>query len=257
MKISLITVSYNSEKTIRDTIASVESQVGCDIEYILIDGASTDATLRIITESSDIVDRVISEPDRGIYDAMNKGIRASSGDVIGILNSDDVLAHEHVVKDVLAAFSSHGVDAVYGDLCYVSREDVGRVIRHWKTGEYVPGAFARGWHPPHPSFFLRRECYENYGYYDERFGVAADFELMLRMMEAHRVTSFYLPELIVRMRVGGESNRSFGKFVEGNLSCMRAFRANKVRVAPWYPVMRLAPKLAQFAHRPREEGSAR
>jgi glycosyltransferase involved in cell wall biosynthesis len=241
----VITVCFNSERTIRDTLESVFSQNYPDVEYLVIDGQSTDGTLRIVEEFRPRIARIVSESDRGIYDAMNKGIRLATGDIVAILNSDDVFADPGVVRDVVDAFERTGADCAFGDLVYVARDDVSVVQRHWKSSDFQPGSFRRGWHPPHPAFFVRRSVYERFGSFDTELTFSADFELMLRLLERHRVPWCRIPRVLVRMRAGGTANR-IRNIIEGNRNCLRAFRKNGISVSWLYPVLRLVPKLRQF-----------
>lgn len=243
MKLSLITVTYNSGKTLAYTIKSVLSQTYPNIEYIIVDGASKDNTLSIIKEYEPQFQgrmKWISEPDKGLYDAMNKGIRMATGDVVGILNSDDLFMDEKVLADVAAAFDEQ-TDAIFGNLYFVNQEDVNQIVRVWKGSPYK--SFKSGWHPAHPTFYVRREVYEKYGGFDTSFDVSADFELMLRLIEKHGIRTKYLDRYMVRMRMGGESTGSIKNIIRGNKNIFRAFRKNEIKVSPLYPVYRLLPKV--------------
>lgn len=246
-KISVITASFNSRDTISDTIRSVLAQSYKNIEYIVVDGDSSDGTQDVVRQYKAI--KLVSEKDRGLYDAMNKGIKMSCGDIVAILNSDDLYFDEKVIEDVIAKFEETGADAVYGDLVYVDKDDTSKIVRYWKSGEYKKGSFCAGWHPPHPSFFVRRRVYEKYGMFDTGLEFSADFELMLRFIEKYQIKTAYIPRTFVRMRLGGETNRSLGNIVKGNINCIRAFRKNGVPINPIYPLLRLAPKLIQFFSR--------
>lgn len=246
MKVSVITVTYNSAETVRDTLQSVLRQTYADIEYVVVDGCSKDNTLAVIQEYEPLFCgkmRYVSEPDRGIYDAMNKGIRMATGDVVGILNSDDVFYDEYAVEKIVEAFETHRVDAVFGNLYFVKKNELNTVVRVWNGSPYTPDAFRRGWHPAHPTFYVRRECYVRLGGYDISFEVSADFELMLRFIGKARISTFYLDRYLVKMRVGGESTGSIRKMVKGNVNVLRAFKKNGIRVSWFYPVMRLLPKI--------------
>ena len=243
MKISIITATYNSGATLRDTVESVLRQSYKDIEYIIIDGKSKDNTLDIIRDYEPKFNgrmHWVSEPDRGLYDAMNKGIRMATGDVIGILNSDDFYAF----PDVLAVIAKgvEGVDAVYGDLDFVDCDDIGKVVRQWRGSQHTPGSFFKGWHPAHPTFYARKECFEKLGGFDISFNVSADFELMLRFLEKGHLTSRYIPYTFVKMRIGGESTGSISKIIEGNKNILKAFKKNGFEVPHFYLIRRLAPK---------------
>jgi len=232
VKISIITVVRNNESTIRCAIESVLSQSYQTIEYIVIDGASTDGTIEIINSYGDKITQFISEQDNGIYDAMNKGINLSTGDVIGILNSDDFYENEHVLKDVMDAFQNKKVDAVYGDLLYVSSKDPSVIKRIWESRSYSDGLFQKGWHPAHPTFFVNREIYNRFGVFNLDFKIAADYELMLRFIVKYKITLEYLPKTLVRMRLGGESNGSIFNIVKANRECLRSWGINDLRVNP-------------------------
>lgn len=221
MKVSIISVCFNSGKTLEDTIKSVASQDYANIEYIIVDGGSTDNTKGIVESYKHVVDFFISEPDQGIYDAMNKGLSMASGDVIGMLNSDDILAGENVISLIVNAFMSlPQVDCVYGDLLYVASNNLERVIRTWKAGPVKPNSFLNGWMPPHPTFYVRKSVYADCGLFDLSFPLAADYEFMLRVLLKHNRLSAYVPSVIVRMRTGGVSNNSL-------YNRRQAFRENR------------------------------
>jgi len=202
MKISIITAVLNGVRTIGHAIRSIGGQTHKEIEHIIIDGGSTDGTLRVIEGYHPCPAKVLSEPDRGIYDAMNKGIALASGEVIGILSADDFYRHGGVLAKVARAFEDPDVDSCYGDLDYVDPTDTSRVIRHWRAGPYDLRSFYWGWMPPHPAFFARRKAYQTYGDYNLELSSAADYELMLRFLLKHRITATYLPDVLVCMRTG-------------------------------------------------------
>jgi glycosyltransferase involved in cell wall biosynthesis len=246
MTISIITITYNSEKTLKDTIKSVLNQSYKNIEYIIVDGNSKDKTIDIVKSYGDKISKFISEPDKGIYDAMNKGLKLATGDVIGILNSDDVYFDNLVIKKVINKFKNESVDGIYGDLFYVKEDDLNNVVRYWKSSKFIQGSFSKGWHPAHPTFFVKKDIYEKYGYFDLDMKVSADFEIMLRFLEKYKITTSYLPEVIVRMRLGGESNSSIGNIINGNKDILKAFDKNKIKVSKiLYPFYRLIPKVIQ------------
>jgi len=250
MKISIITVVRNSKGTIKDAIESVLNQTYKNIEYIIVDGGSTDGTVEIIKEYGNKIDKFISEPDDGIYDAMNKGIRLATGDIIGILNSDDVYFDNKVLEKVVEKFKETNVDSLYGDLYYVRESDLNTIVRYWKCSEFVRGSFSKGWHPPHPAFFVKRHIYEKYGYFDLSMKVSADFELMLRFLEKYKISTAYLPSVLVKMRTGGESNRSINNIITGNKFVLKAFDKNGIKVNKFlYLYYRLFPKVIQLIKR--------
>jgi len=247
MKISIITITYNSEKTIKDTIESILNQTYKNVEYIIVDGKSNDMTIEIVKSYKNKISKFISEKDNGIYDAMNKGLELATGDIIGILNSDDVYFDKYVIEGVVKRFKEKFVDSVYGDLYYVEENDVNKVVRYWKSSHFIEGSFAKGWHPPHPTFFVKREVYEKYGFFDLEMKVSADFELMLRFLEKYDISTTYLPKVLVRMRTGGESNKSIKNIIAGNKSILRAFDKNGIKVNKFmYVFYRFIPKIIQM-----------
>jgi glycosyltransferase involved in cell wall biosynthesis len=254
MKVTIITVAFNSAETIRDTIDSVRSQSHPDIEYIVIDGASTDATLAIIQENEDVITTYRSEPDKGLYDAMNKGIALATGDVIGILNSDDVYQDTEVISKVAEEFSNYPIDCVYGDLVYVDAAEMTKVKRYWRSGTYFRKAFLNGWMPPHPTFFTKRECYSVFGNYDVSFKTSADYELMLRFLYKNHCTASYLPHILVRMREGGQSNTSIENRIIGNKEDRLAWKKNNLIPRFYTLTMKPIRKLGQFFQRPGQDG---
>ena len=208
VKISVITAVYNCQKTIAQAIESVLSQSYPEVESVVIDGASTDGTLAILESFRPRLGKLISEKDRGIYDALNKGIKESTGDIVGFLHSDDLYQDTHVLEKVARAFEDAEVDAVYGDLVYVKHEDIKQVVRYWRSGAFSQGALSYGWMPPHPTFYVRRSVYEQLGGFDTRYRIAADYDTVLRFLGTNKIKVAYVPEILVRMRVGGISNRS-------------------------------------------------
>ena len=204
MKISVITVAYNSAATIADTLDSVAAQTHADVEHIVVDGGSGDNTLDIVRQRGQHVARVVSEPDRGIYDAMNKGIALATGDAVGFINSDDFYASTDVLSQVVTSMADPAVDGCYGDLCYVQQAQVDMIVRYWRSSAHRPGQFGCGWVPPHPTLFLRRSLFASFGAFDLSYPIAADFELMARLLEVHRIKTVYLPQVLVKRqnRVG-------------------------------------------------------
>lgn len=243
MKISIITATYNSERTLRDTFDSVLAQNFDDYEYIVVDGYSKDSTLEVVKEYETKFEgklKWISEPDKGIYDAMNKGIKMATGDVIGILNSDDFYASSNVLSEIANGLKN--ADIVFGDLVFVDSKDTSRIVRQWKGSPYTLGAFFNGWHPAHPTFYAKKYCFDQCGGFDCTFDVSADFELMLRFIEKAQYRTTYLPMVMVKMRMGGESTGSISKIIQGNKNVLRAFRKNGFKVPRFYLFRRLAPK---------------
>jgi glycosyltransferase involved in cell wall biosynthesis len=226
MKISVITVSYNAAATIKKALDSVARQSYGDIEHIIVDGASGDGTVELIRQYGARASKFVSEPDAGIYHAMNKGLGLAAGDVIGFLNADDFYATEHVLAKVAQTFRDPAVEACYGDLCYVQREDVSTVVRYWKSSPFEERSFEKGWCPPHPTFFVRRQVYERLGGFDLSYRIAADVELMMRFLERGKIKAHYLPEVLVMMRMGGMTNRSIKNIIVQNREILRALRSH-------------------------------
>lgn len=249
MKVSLITISYNAEETIEDTIQSVLNQSYKNIEYIIVDGKSDDNTLNIIDQYKDRITKVVSEKDKGLYDAMNKGISQSTGDVIGMLNADDLLASNDVIQNMVNLFESGNSDAIYGDLVYVDRENTKKIKRKWISKKYKKGAFKRGWMPPHPTFYVKKELYQYYGKFDLRFKTSADYELMLRMIHKHNIKLNYLPEIMVKMRVGGQSNVSVKNRLNANREDKMAWDVNGLKRPLFLSVVKPLSKVGQFFKR--------
>lgn len=251
--ISIITATYNSDVTVRDCLQSVASQ-NHPVEHIIIDGASTDNTLNIVRESSQN-SRVFSESDSGMYEAMNKGIALATGEIIGILNADDFYATTDVLTKVARTFKDSSVMCCYGDLEYVKRSgDRGNfdVVRYWRSGTFTTRSFYWGWMPPHPTFFVRRCVYENYGTFRLNMGSAADYELMLRLLLKHGLRVTYIPEVLVRMRIGGASNESLTARVIANGMDRRAWEVNELKAYPWTFFLKPFRKLGQFLVRQRK-----
>jgi glycosyltransferase involved in cell wall biosynthesis len=249
MKISIITVCYNSEKYIRFAIESVLGQTHENIEYIVVDGGSTDKTLDIIKAYEPKFNgrmRWVSEPDKGIYDAMNKGIAMASGDVVGILNSDDFYFDNKVIEDIVSYMYSKNTDSIYGNIIMVHPDNIHKTIRVWKSSAFKPNSFKKGWHPPHPAFFVKKKIYDAFSAFDTSFDISADFELMLRFLEKQKISTTYYDRMIVKMRLGGASTGSVKRIIRGNKGIIRAFKKNDMPVSILYPFYRFIPKLFQF-----------
>lgn len=228
MTISIVTAVFNRADTIGDALRSLQAQSHPAIEHLVQDGGSTDGTLDLIARLGDGRTRLESGRDGGIYDALNRGIARATGDVVGLLHSDDLFAHHGVLDRVARMFQNPTIDAVYGDLEYIARDNPSRVIRYWQSGAYEPGLLRRGWMPPHPTLFLRRWVFERLGAYDTSFRIAADYEAILRWLTRGQLRLGYLPEVLVRMRVGGESNRSLGRILHKSHEDLRAIRKHKI-----------------------------
>lgn len=255
MKVSVVTVCFNSAATIEDTIRSVRDQTYESIEHIIVDGGSTDGTQEIVGSYNGRIKKFISEPDRGIYDAMNKGLAQAAGDIVAFLNSDDVYASSTVIDDIVNAMGVNHADGVYGDLVYVRRHDNPRVLRYWCAGEYRPRAFHRGWVPPHPTFFCRMALYRELGGFHPEYRIAGDFELMLRFIEKNGISVRYIPKPLVRMRIGGRANTVRG-MLQGNREIADAFRRNGLEFSNLFFVSKFIRKVRQLASRPNNHRGA-
>jgi glycosyltransferase len=249
LKISVITAAYKSEATVGEAIASVAAQTHPDLEHLVIEGNSEDGTFDAIERSAHDRMLLISEPDEGIYDALNKGVQNATGDVIGFIHSDDFLAHDGVLARIAAAFDDPAVEAVFSDLVYVSQADTSRVIRHWSTGPFHPRRLKYGWMPAHPTLYLRREIYERLGSYDQNFGISADYDFILRYFSQATGKSVYIPEVLYKMRVGGVSNRNWPKIRQKMEEDMLAIRRNRVGGLHTLALKNLS-KVGQFLVRP-------
>lgn len=225
MKISIITVCFNSGLTIADCIKSVISQNYIDIEFIVVDGMSTDSTNIIINSFRSNISKYVSEPDLGIYDAMNKGISLSTGDVIGFLNSDDVFDNPNVIADIASEFQN-GVDVVYGDLVLVEKGDLTKIIRYWRPGEYAPGACLKGWMPPHPTLYVRRSILLSVGCFNLQYKLQSDVDLIFRLFEIFKVKTKYVGSIFVRQRFGGATTGSLKNILKGNYEAALSYRRN-------------------------------
>jgi glycosyltransferase len=245
-KISIITVTYNSAQTLEQTIQSVLSQDYPNLEYIIVDGKSTDSTLTIIEKYRDKISHFVSEKDDGIYYAINKGINLATGDIIGVLHADDFYIKNDVLTGIAETFKMNEADAVYADLYYVDKNNTDKIIRTWKSGSFSPNKFLWGWMPPHPTFFVKKDCYTKYGVFNTTLHSAADYEMMLRLLYKHKIKAAYLPEFIVKMRVGGQSNASLNNRVKANNEDRMAWKLNEIK--PYFFTLTLKPirKLVQF-----------
>lgn len=226
LQISVVTAVFNRAETLGDALRSVHGQTWCNVEHVVIDGGSTDGSLDVLAQHGAGIATMISEPDQGLYDALNKGIRNATGDIIGFMHADDQFASPRALARVAAAFDDPSVAAVYGDLAYVKETDATRVVRYWRAGSYRRDQFTQGWMPPHPTFYVRREIYERFGGFDTRYRIAADYENMLRILWSGRVQPTYIPELLVRMRMGGTSNASLLNVLRKSREDYAAMRQN-------------------------------
>jgi glycosyltransferase len=242
MKVSIITISYNSSSTIEKTLKSVASQSYPNIEHIIIDGDSSDNTIEICNKFHH-VSKIISELDNGVYDAFNKGLMLATGDIIGFLNSDDVFHKEDSLKTILNSFDDN-VDCVFGDLIYSNNKN--ETKRIWKGSKFKKGAFKKGWMPAHPTFYCKRSIYEKYGFFKEEYKIAGDFELMLRFLEKHNIKSKYIPRTIVNMKLGGISNRSLGNIFKILQEEFKAFKQNNISLNKIFYILHKSKKVKEF-----------
>jgi glycosyltransferase involved in cell wall biosynthesis len=245
LKISLITVCYNSAATVADTVRSVSIQDYPDLEYIIVDGGSKDNTLEVLEGFRNHISKLISEPDKGLYDALNKGIGLATGEVIGFIHADDFLADATVISAVAEAFST-GTDAVYGDLHYIDATDTSKIVRRWKSGVYHKGSFSTGWMPPHPAFYVRKNVYDRYGKFNLALRSAADYEIMLRFIHRYGISLTYVQKVFVKMRVGGVSNSSVAARKKGLREDLMAWELNGYRKNYLAVFLKKMRKLRQF-----------
>lgn len=244
MKISIITATYNSACTIRQTIISVNEQTYPDVEHIVVDGVSKDETLEIIYSLPNRVSKMVSEPDKGIYDALNKGIKLAEGDIIGLLHSDDSFASDQTLEIIAQTFQDPNIDLVYGDLQYIDIQQ--KIIRNWKSCTFTPGLLCKGWMPPHPTVFMKREVYEKHKYFNLTYRIAADYDHMLRVFQDQSLNFRYLPEVITKMRVGGVSNRNLKNILIKSLEDYQVIRTHKMSNPFWVLFQKNFTKLTQL-----------
>ena len=247
MKISIITVCFNSESTIKDTFDSIRIQNYNNIEYIVVDGGSTDETISIIKNNNDIISIWFSEKDNGIFDAFNKGIALASGDVIGILNSDDFYTNKNVISDVIKSFLDQKVDSVYGNLLYTDPVNTNIIKRKWiDKSPYDRNRFKYGWMPAHPTFFVRKNMYSLHGFFNTSLKGGADYELMLRFLYKNKISSYHIPKILVKMRAGGNSNSSIKNRLRGIKDDVNAWKVNNLKHNFLISIMKIVRKLKQF-----------
>jgi glycosyltransferase involved in cell wall biosynthesis len=247
MKVTIITITYNSAATLEDTLRSVVNQDYPNIEYLIIDGKSKDNTLQIVDKYKDKITKVVSEKDKGLYDALNKGIALASGDIVGMLHSDDLYESNHVVSDIVKTFEKNpSADGVYADLVFVDRNDINKVTRTWESGDYEEGDFLSGWMPPHPTFFVKKECYERFGGFNTSLRLSADYELMLRMIHKNKIKLAYLPKVVVKMRMGGVSNVSLFVRLKANIEDKMAWKLNGMKPKLFTRFLKPASKIMQY-----------
>ncbi len=250
-KISIITVSFNSVRTIQDTIESILLQDYKNIEYIIIDAGSTDGTVEIIKSFRDKINYFISESDNGIYDGMNKGIKAASGDLIGILNSDDFYPNNFILSNVAKTFFHNQCDAVYGDLVYVKDCDKNKIVRYWQAGDYSALKITNGWMLPHPTFFVKKSIYDRFGLYNTELKSAADYEMILKLLYKQNISVQYIPMILVNMRVGGASNSSLMNRIKANKEDGLAWTKNQLNKPMFIRIKKPLQKVRQFFLKPK------
>jgi len=252
MKVSIITVTYNCKPFILDCINSVIAQTYKNIEHIIVDGASDDGTVPLLNSKRDYFSSYVSEKDKGIYDAMNKGIKKSRGEVIGFLNSDDFYANNKVISNVVKEFEGNAkIEACYADLIYVDKLDTSKTIRYVKSSKFKEGLFSKGWCPPHPTFFVRRFIYERFGKFDLKYRIASDVDLMMRFLEKHKIKSQYIPEVWVKMRIGGTTNKNLKNIFLQNKEILNSFNNNNLRVNSLkFFIYKVISRMLQFFKRP-------
>ena len=252
MKISIITATLNSARTVRDTITSISNQKYSDIEHLIIDGQSSDETINIVKKNSSKRTRIYVEKDEGLYHAMNKGIDLAKGDIIGILNSDDFYANKNVLKIVKNIFENNpSIDACYADLVYTDQFNTFKNIRYWKSSKFIPGSFSKGWCPPHTTFFARRSVYKIFGNFNLDYSLASDNEIMMRFLEVHKIKSLHIPEVWVKMRSGGTTNKNLKNIFLQNLEILSALRKNGLSSNPlrfffYKIILRLSQRLIRI-----------
>ena len=249
IKITLVTATYNSEKYLEDSIKSIIAQSFPNIEHIIIDGKSTDGTLGIIKKYEAHISKWISETDRGMYDAINKGMKLATGNIIGLLHSNDILASPDVIQAIVDTFNEKKVDVVYGDLEYVDPDDLDKIYRIWKGKTYNRNLFKKGWMPAHPTFYIKRNLVEKYGGYESHYFTAADYEFMARYLYKHKLSAFYLPKLIVKMRRGGQSNSNLKMRLRANRRDYLAMKKNNIPFPLIVSILKPLSKLHQYTRK--------
>ncbi len=247
LKISIVTTTYNAATTLESCMHSVLGQDYPNIEYIVIDGGSTDNSVQLIKDKAAQFPHIqwVSEPDKGIYDALNKGIAMATGEVVGFVHADDMIADEHCISAIAAAFEAHGVDGVYGDLHYVEAAKPNKRVRNWKSCDFKPELLPQGWMPAHPTLYLKTAVYRKYGDFDTSYHIASDYEFMLRIFKQQALRFYYLPKTLVKMRTGGVSNRNFKNIIQKSKEDLRALQAHKIG-GLWTLWLKNSSKLQQF-----------
>ena len=246
MKVSIVTICYNNGESIKQTIDSVLSQDYHNIEYVIIDGASTDSSMEVISSYGERIAKVISEPDKGIYDAMNKGVDNCTGDIVGLVNSEDMLNSPDCISEIVKVYKETGADIVYGDLIVVKPEAQDKVIRYWRTGEFNRDAFRKGWMSPHMATYIKKSLYDKHGGFRLDMKISADYELMLRFMYKHNAKCVYLPKIVIKMLAGGVSNNSLKNYWTSNYEVYKSWKVNDMKVSPFIIFRKPLSKVFQF-----------
>jgi len=252
MKFSIITATLNSESTVKDCLDSVKGQSWSSIEHIIIDGASRDKTVKIVEKyatectAKNRTVKIYSEPDTGLYDALNKGISKASGDIIGFVHSDDMLADKFTLEEIHNAFIKSGADGIYGDLVYIKRANSNKVIRNWKSEAFQIGKLKYGWMPAHPSLYLRKTIYDDYGVFNLNYKISADYDFILRVFSSETFRFRYIPQLVIKMRIGGESNNGIRSIRNKSMEDYRILKNNKISKPLWALTCKIMRKLPQF-----------
>ena len=254
MKVSIITATFNRAATIKHTLDSLNKQDYPDIEHIIVDGASTDGTLTIINAHKASETILISEPDNGAFDALNKGLKVATGDIVGFLHSDDFFANDHVISDVVATMKKHKVDSVFGDVAFVSSKNINKTVRYYSSKKFHPGRFEYGFMPAHPTFFTKREYYERFGSFNTKYKIAADFELLVRFLYEQKISYKYMDQLMIYMRTGGLSNANLRSRFVHNREALKACRARGIKTSPFKIMLKVISKIPELFVRPSENG---
>lgn len=249
--VSIITTVLNNKNFIESAIKSILNQSYKNIEYIIIDGGSVDGTIEIVEKYKDKIVKFISEPDKGIYDAMNKGIRLASGDIIGILNSDDFYSDNNVISTIIKEFETKDVDSVFADLVYINRNNSQKIVRYYSSSNFNPKKFAYGWMPAHPTFFVKRKIYEKYGLFKTDYEIASDYELLVRFLARYRISYSYIPQVIIKMRTGGLSTRTLKSNWILNKEILRACDENGIKTNIFKVLSKYTTKIFQLINRPK------
>ena len=245
-KITIVTPTYNSAKTLTTNIQSIQNQSYTNWQHLIIDNVSVDKTIEIINTNYDGRRKIISEKDNGIYDALNKGISLADGEIISILHSDDIFFDNNTLMEVINKFENYNTDIVYGDLIYVKKNNLNKTLRYWKSNKYEFGLFDKGWSPPHPAFFIKKEIHDKLGLYKNNIGNSADIELMYRMLEKHKISNQYLNKILVKMRYGGKSNNSLSQIFRQNLQILKFLNLKNPFQICLFIYLKIKNRISQF-----------